>query len=147
MFYIKQFIYAFLSTVGFSILFSIPRDSILKSGVCGALGWLVYVEINNSFSSPVAGAFLGAITVSMIGEFFARYFRKPATVFIIPGIIPLVPGAGMYYTMLAIIEKDFFKSAQIGSETIFVAGSIASGIIISSSLSKLFKVQKRKTAK
>lgn len=136
MIYIKEFIYAFLSTLGFSIIFNIPKDSIIKSGLTGALGWVVYLFINIHYSSKVAGAFLGALAVGMIGEIMARLFKKPATVYIIPGIVPLVPGAGMYYTMLSVIEKNFIEAANIGSETLFIAASISSGIIISTTLNK-----------
>lgn len=106
MFIIKQLLLALTCTISFSILFNVPRDSILKSGIIGALGWVVYITINDLFSSSVGGAFIGALTIGIVGEVFARLFKKPATVFIIPGIIPLVPGATSYYTMLAIIEKD-----------------------------------------
>ncbi len=58
--------------------------------------------------------------VGTLGELFARYFKKPATVYIIPGIVPLVPGAGMYYTMLALVEKDFLLAANNGTETFFL---------------------------
>ncbi|KPU28028.1 membrane protein [Caloranaerobacter sp. TR13] len=143
MIYIKEFIYAFLSTLGFSIIFNIPKDSIIKSGITGALGWVVYLFININYSSKVAGAFLGAITVGMIGEIMARLFKKPATVYIIPGIVPLVPGAGMYYTMLSVIEKNFIQAANFGSETLFIAASISSGIIISTTLNKtIFSLKK-----
>ena len=39
---IKQFIFSFMSTIGFAILFSIPKDSIIKSGIVGAIGWIFY---------------------------------------------------------------------------------------------------------
>ena len=75
---------------------------------------------------------------------FAKYFKKPATVFIIPGIITLVPGAGMYYTMLALIKKDFHEAANTGTETIFIAAAIAIGIILSSTMSRSIKRVKNK---
>lgn len=142
MVYSKQIIYSFLSTIGFAVLFNIPKGSILMSGINGAAGWAIYMIINNIYSSPVAATFLAAITVGLIGEILAKHFKKPATVFIIPGIVPLVPGAGTYYTMLAIVEKNFLEAANIGTETLFIAGSIASGIIISSSLIKVLKKQR-----
>jgi len=144
MYFIKNFFYALLSTIGFSVLFNIPKDSVIKSGLVGALGWIINILTKGLFSSSVAGAFAGAITVGLFGEFLARYFKKPATIYIIPGIIPLVPGAGMYYTMLSIIEKDFITTANTGTETTFIAISIACGIIISSSISKMLKKYKEK---
>ncbi len=144
MFLVKNFVYALLSTIGFSILFNIPKDSVVKSGFAGAMGWIVYIVTKSMFSSPIAGAFFGAITVGITGELLAKYFKKPATIFIIPGVVPLVPGAGMYYTMLSVIEKDFVNAANIGTETIFVAAAIACGIIISSSTSRIIKRQKER---
>lgn len=147
MLYFKHFIYAFISTIGFSIIFNISRDSVVKSGLNGAIGWVIYTVLHQYFGSTIVGAFFGALSVGMLGEIFARFFKKPATIFIIPGIVPLVPGSGMYYTMLAITEKRFVDAANIGSETIFIAAAIASAIIISISLSKLFKASRRKKAK
>ncbi|WP_026893950.1 threonine/serine exporter family protein [Clostridiisalibacter paucivorans] len=145
--FIKHFILAFFSSAGFSVIFNAPRNCIIKSGLSGAFGWLVYKIINSLFFSSVAGSFLGAITVGFLGEVFARFFKKPATVFIIPGIVPLVPGAGMYYTMLAIIEKRFIDAANKGSEVLFIAAAIASGIIISSSISQILSTKKKKRKK
>lgn len=140
---IKQFIYAFFSIIGFAVLFNIPRNCIIKSGIVGSLGWLVDLQITNITASPVAGAFWGAVTVGIVGEAFARIFKKPVTIFIVPGIVPLVPGSGMYYTMLAITEKRFIDAANVGSETTFIAASIASGIIIASSLSRIYRRRKK----
>lgn len=144
MFYIKQFIFAFLSTVGFAVFFNIPKDSVLMSSLSGAIGWIVNIILKQIFPSPISGAFLAAITVGLLGEFMAKHFKKPATIFIIPGIVPLVPGAGMYYTMLAIINKDFISAANFGTESIFIALSISIGIIIPSSFIRAIAKQKLK---
>lgn len=141
---LKHFIFAFLSSIGFAILFSIPKDSILKSGFVGAFGWVIYYITSSFFNSNITGTFFAAVTAGTLGELFARYYKKPATVFIVPGIIPLVPGAGMYYTMLALVEKDFFSAANKGTETFFIAAAISIGLIISTSLSKSIKRVKNK---
>lgn len=136
---LKQFFFAFFSTIGFAILFGIPKDSIIKSGIVGALGMFVYTLIDEIFITPVAGTIFGAMTVGILGEILARHYKKPATVFIIPGIIPLVPGAGTYYTMLSVIEKNFLDTANLGTETFFIAVAIAVGLTISSTLSRSIK--------
>lgn len=133
---IKQFILAFISTVGFSILFSAPKETLPYAGFVGASGWSIYYISSNIFNSNIAGTFFAALTVGLLGEVFARLYKKPATLYITPGILPLVPGAGMYYTMFALVEKDFLLAADKGVETFFVAAAIAIGIIISSIFSK-----------
>lgn len=132
----KQALFSFLSTVGFSVLFNSPKNCIVKASICGMLGWLLKTFSAGYLNSLIGGTFIGAATVGVLGEIFAKRFKKPATVFIIPGIIPLVPGAGMYYTMLKFINNDFMETIKVGSDTIFTAISIAIAVIVASSITK-----------
>jgi uncharacterized membrane protein YjjB (DUF3815 family) len=141
---LKQLIISFLSTIGFSILFSSPKETLFHTGIAGASGWILYFITTNLFNSNIVGSFFGALTVGILGEIFARLNKKPATLYITPGIIPLVPGAGMYYTMLALIENDFTTATSNGVETFFISAAISIGIIISSVLSKSIKRVRQK---
>lgn len=141
---IKQVLLSFLSTIGFSIIFNIPKGFVIKSGFVGSIGWLVFYICNLFLKNIIISTFLAAITVGIFGEIFARHYKKPATVFIIPGIIPLVPGAGMYYTMLALVEENFYTAATKGTETFFIAAAISTGIIISTTLSTSIRRVKNK---
>lgn len=136
MHFIIQFILAYLSTLGFTILFNIPRKNILSASFIGAIGWLIYYAYNYHSSSKIIAAFWGAFVVGILGELFARIKKEPATLFIIPGIIPLVPGAGMYYTMTHIVGNDLPQAAKLGTETLLIALSIAIGLILATSISK-----------
>lgn len=136
MIYIQQLLYVFLSTIGFAVIFNSPRDTVIKSGVNGAGGWLIYMLINDVTNSPIAATFMAALTVGSLGEIFAKVFKKPSTTFTIPGMMPLVPGKGMYYTMLYLTEKNFLSAADSGSQALIVSIVIASGIIVSSSFNR-----------
>ncbi|HZK37683.1 MAG TPA: threonine/serine exporter family protein, partial [Clostridia bacterium] len=114
--YIKNFVHAYMSTVGFAIIFNAPKNTLLKSGFAGGLGWTVYTLAMNISDSVVISTFIAAMTVALIGEYLAITDGNPITVYIIPGIIPLVPGFGLYYTMLSVVEKQFDKVADYGSE-------------------------------
>lgn len=132
-------VYAFLCTIGFAVLFNIPRKNILQSGVAGALGWMSYVFVKESLQSAVFPAFLGAFVVGLAGEVFARIYKEPGTLFVVPGIIPLVPGYGLYFAMLKTIQKDYASAIESGVETILVAIAIASAIIASTSIGRILK--------
>lgn len=132
-----QFFVAFISIIGFAILFNIPKNALFKTAFAGAMGWITFIVFQNQFDSTVLASFMGACVVAAISEIFARAFKETVTVFVIPGILPLVPGAGMYYTMLAILQKDFSKSALVGTETLFIAGSISAGILVISSFTRI----------
>lgn len=141
---IWAFLFAFCSTMGFGILFHVPRKHIVTAGLAGALGWLTYTYFTDSGSSSILACFAGSCVVALISELFSRAFKDAATIFIIPGILPLVPGAGMYYTMLAILEGNIEKTASVGTETIMMAGAIAVALLVVSSIIKLIALLGRK---
>lgn len=128
--YIKDFFYAYLSTIGFAVLFNAPTSTFTKSGLAGGLGWVIYAFAKKLSNSVIVSAFLASIVIALIGELFAIMDKNPITVYIIPGIIPLVPGFGLYYTMLSIVEGKFDKAAAHGSETLLISIAIASALVI-----------------
>ncbi len=70
------------------------------------------------------------MSIALIGEYLAFIDKNPVTVYIIPGIIPLVPGSGLYHTMLSIMEKQFDGVAEYGSETLMISMAIAGALVI-----------------
>jgi uncharacterized membrane protein YjjB (DUF3815 family) len=135
--YIKAFIFATMCVIGFGFIFNIPRRVLLHTGVAGALGWVGYSYFLTTLSSTIGAALIGALIVGLLGEILARTMKMPATTFIIPGIIPLVPGYGLYYSMLKIIEANYQEALNVGFESLLIALGIAAGIIIATSMGKL----------
>lgn len=131
------FLFAFCSTVGFCILFHVPKKHILSASFVGACGWLTYSYFIESGAGNIAACFAGSCVVALFSELFSRAFKDAATIFIIPGILPLVPGANMYYTMLAILEGNSQETAAIGTETLLMAGAIAVALLAVASVIKL----------
>ena len=67
------------------------------------------------------------------------------TIFIIPGILCLVPGAKIFYTMEALLRNDVQDMAQIGVETLMMAGAIALGLLVMGAIIKVFRAIVSKT--
>lgn len=134
-----HFLLSFLGTMGFSIIFNVPRKSLFYCGLCGAMGWTLYKILSNLGSSPVNANLIASICVASVGEVLARINKTPVTVFVIPGIICLVPGYGVYRTMFSLIQDDFSAGLEIGFQTLFVAGSIATGVILISTVARIIK--------
>lgn len=139
---ILSFIYAFFATIGFSVLFNIPRNEMIYAGICGGLGWLAHDMMGNLGISIILTSFVGAMIVGVLSEIFAKLRKKPATIFVVPGIIPLVPGYGLYFSMLKIIEENYEEASKVGFETIIVAIVIASAIIISTTIGRLLRMKR-----
>lgn len=131
---ISQGIYSFLCVVGFSIIFNLPKRLIFLASINGMLGWIVYALIKETSLAFIIAPLIGSLFVGIFGEFSAIYKKQPATIFIIPGIIPFVPGYEIYNTMLFVIENDFANATISGFKSFFIAISIACGVVIATSL-------------
>lgn len=131
---IVQFIVCFLAIISFAILFSAPKRQLIYCGLTGAAGWLVYLYLIEN-NAGIAVANLGAsFTLTLMSRIFAAMERHPVTVYLLAGIFPLVPGAGIYYTSYYFINHEMENFASKGAETLIIAGSIVFGIVFGSSL-------------
>lgn len=132
--YITNFIYASLSTIGFAVLFNAPKSSFIKSGFAGGLGWIIYIFANKLSGSVIFASFVASFMIALIGEIFAIIDKNPITVYIIPGITPLVPGFSLYNTMRAIVDRKFDLAANHGTEALLISIAIAGALVIVLSL-------------
>lgn len=139
MYIIIQGIYALFCVIGFSIIFNLPRKLLPYAGITGMIGWMVYVSLQSLTDNFILPAVVGSITVGLMGEIFAALKKHPSTMFTIPGIIPFVPGYGIYYTMLYIVQKDFDQAMTTGAQSLFVAISIACGIVLATSFMRMIR--------
>lgn len=136
---ISQVICAFIATLGFGILFNVRNKNLFYASLGGALGWLTYLISMNINTSPMLSTFVASLIISIYAEIFSRVLKNPVTMFLICALIPLVPGSGMYYTILAAVQGDIMQSLNNGIETLSIAGTIALGIITVSTLSRLIQ--------
>ena len=102
---ISQFVLALFATMGFAVIFRVPARHI------------------------PACVIVGACMVGLCSAVSAHIFKEAMTIFIIPGILCLVPGANIFYTMEALLRSDIEKMAEVGIQTILMAGAIAMGLL------------------
>lgn len=128
---------ALLATLGFGILFNIRGKNLFYAALGGALGWFVYsLLIHNNFTST-SSLFISSVIFSIYSEVLARKEKTPVTTFVICALIPLVPGSGMYYTMLEAITGQASEALQLAITTLSNAGALALGVIFVSSITRL----------
>ena len=126
---IGQVLAAAVGTIAFSVLFSVPRVYYPYCGLIGGAGWVIYCLLITSASSPEA-TFFAAIAVILLSRLFAVWERCPVTLFLIPGIFPLVPGAGVYWTAYYIVTDKLGLASETGFMALKVAVAIVLGIVL-----------------
>lgn len=121
---------SFIAIIGFAVLVETPRKYVLQAGIAGACGGGVYFFSTRCGLDVVMSSFLSALAISLLAHILARVFKAPVTVFLIAGILPTVPGAGMYRTVYYIIADDRTHAAYYLVQTLEIAGVIALAIFI-----------------
>lgn len=134
---------SFLATLGFGILFNIKGKKLFFAALGGGISWFFYSSSLKFNFSELASLFISALIFSSYCEIFARILKTPVTTLVICSLIPLVPGGGMYYTMLEAVNGNVSKSLDLGLNTLASAGTLALGIIFISTITKLITTHKR----
>ena len=138
--YPVQIAAAILGTVGFAVLFGTPRRSYWICGLVGAAGWVVYLLLlrlagtdGMPLFSPVLAVFFASFMVAVASQMAARLCKCAATVYLICGIIPLVPGGGIFWTAYYLVNEQFSMAFSAGFLALKLTVAIALGIILASS--------------
>ena len=72
----------------------------------------------------------------------ARVRKCPAIAYLVVAIFPLIPGAGVYYTMNYAVQGQMETFASSGMHTAAIAGIIAVGILLASTAVRIWNVWK-----
>lgn len=139
-----EIIYSFIGSLCFGVIFNIKGKKLFFAALGGGISQTAYVCLGLVFESDITTYFFATIIIAVYSEIFARLQKSPATIFLVPAIIPLVPGSLVYYSMEKVILGDTPEFVNLLLETLAIAGALAMGILIVSSINKLLRVAKNK---
>ena len=134
---ILQVLCAGLGTWGFALLFHVQRKHILTASLGGALSWLCYLISEGLGADVFLSTLLASLVICLWSEGMARIKKAPANVFLIPGIIPLLPGGHLYYAMQGIVFSDQQIFLEHGMTVALIAVGIAGGILAASEIVRI----------
>lgn len=124
---------AFLGTMAFAAQFHVPTRYFLPCACAGALGWLVYRLLFLAQVGEMLAFGVAALLLTLLSRMLAVLLRVPVSIFLIPGIFPLVPGAGMFYLGYHLINQTH-QLPSVAGQVLLTAGAIAVGITIGSAM-------------
>ncbi|MBQ3860184.1 MAG: threonine/serine exporter family protein [Clostridia bacterium] len=134
---------AAFSCLGFCLLYNIRTFGMFICMAGGALGWGVYLAAGRFGAKGLLCNFLAAAAISLYAEIMARIRKFPSFSYLVIALLPLVPGAGVYYTVEYLLQEDASMSLRQGTETAAIAGLLAVGIMMVSSVFRMIGVAKQ----
>ena len=135
---IYQRLMSFFACVCFSVVFQVKGKHIFFAGFGGLISWLIYLLAATPFpDSDIPRYFIATVIITIYSEICARVLRSPVTVFLAISLLPLVPGNGIYQTMVYCIKGDSVMALRQCIFTVGIAGALAIGIVVVSSIVQL----------
>ena len=141
-----QILFAALACCGYCILFNIRTPGMFICMAGGGLGWAAYLLAERISSSALFAYFAAAASISLYAEIMARIRKFPAFSYLVIALLPLVPGAGVYYTVEYLLQGSEMLSVGQGVRTAAAAGLIAVGMLVVSSLFRMAGVARQQRA-
>ena len=133
-----QCILCFIGCIGFSILFNIHDLGLMICPLGAAVVWAVFCITEGLTESGIMGYFWGAVAASAYAEIMARIRKFPAITYLVISIFPLIPGSGVYYTMNYAVRGEMEQFASQGMYTAAIAGIMAVGILLVSTVVRVY---------
>ena len=131
---VKQVFMALLSSISFAIIFNLHGKRMMLAGIGGMLGWIVYLILLHFTNMEVASYGMATVVTTLYSQAIARIVKSPTTLFLVPTVVPILPGGFLYYTMLYAVEGNWVGFLEKGILTLSTAAAIAVGMLVGSSL-------------
>lgn len=130
---------AAIGTVGFALMLRLRHDRLPIIAISTAACYSIYLLALHFNLADFIANFIAALFAAAASEFLATHIKAPVTVFLIPTILPLVPGAHLYYTIEAFFQSDFSKAIFHFAATGRTIGAILLGIITVNTIIKCMR--------
>jgi uncharacterized membrane protein YjjB (DUF3815 family) len=119
---------SFVATFGFAVLYNVPRKALLPCSAIGMGGYLLKICSQALGTTEAIAIFLGALFLGIVGAIPAKRMHLPMVLFVITGIIPIVPGTAVYQTVVIFNQGDILGGLQNAIDAAFGIGAIAAGV-------------------
>lgn len=127
---LTQLVTAYIGSLGFALMFGMQKKYLAASSLGGMITWGIYMAMNAWLSMSFLACLAASSFAIVYSEVLARIYKTPATMFIMPSVVPLVPGGPLYYAMSEAVRGNMQQAESYGRETLLFALAIASGICL-----------------
>ena len=140
--WIGHFIAGFFVVICLAIEQCTPPKTIIVCGIIGAFSYIVCKFMVGCVPFMPAAYFVGALVMSVSCEWMARKMKLPATVFLVSAIMVLVPGKGLFDSMLYLASGMYSLLAKSGADTLVQMIAMSMAIALSTFCSRSISAKK-----
>jgi uncharacterized membrane protein YjjP (DUF1212 family) len=112
----------------FAVLFKADARDYPLVMASAALGYVVTRFGGQAFGSE-AGVFLAGMTMTALGNAYARWANRPGALIRVPGIILLVPGSVGFRSLTFVLERDVALGLDTGFLLVTLLVALVAGLL------------------
>lgn len=118
---------SFIGCLGFAVLFNVRGGKVFLAALGGGISWALFLVMAPWLPNIPYRYFICACFIASYAEVLARILKTPATTFLIPSMIPHIPGSSLYETMRFALYKEWMDCLSQAFYTIKLALALALG--------------------
>ncbi|MCV9885699.1 threonine/serine exporter family protein [Metabacillus halosaccharovorans] len=141
---IEQVFTSFVASAAFGIIFNAPVKALLRAGLVGMIGWMIYISLYDYSNDSVVSTLIASFFIAIISQFYAKRHKTPVIIFNVSGIIPLVPGGLAYDAMRQVVENHYNEAIALAAKAFMISGSIAIGLVLSEVMNQIIRKVKNR---
>ena len=98
---------AFISSMGFALMFNMPKKWLIPASMGGLGSWAVYLFCQVFMGEVV---FVPCLIASVFSAIYAwtlsQFSEAPFSMYFMIAVVPLIPGSGLYYTIFNLAQGN-----------------------------------------
>ncbi|MFZ0370090.1 MAG: threonine/serine exporter family protein, partial [Halobacillus sp.] len=75
--WIEYAIASFFASAAFGIIYQAPRNTIIKCGLVGMIGWVIYISLVWAGVDSVPATLIASFVIAMVSQMLARIYKTP----------------------------------------------------------------------
>lgn len=140
---VLQCVFSVLACYGFVIIFNIHGFGNLLCALGGGITWAAYCIVLALGGDELIGYFIATVVAAVYAEIMARVRKYPAISYLISSLLPLIPGAAIYYAAQEAFQGNSAGFVSHSTRALAIAGIMSVGILLVVSLTKAWSGRKR----
>ncbi len=122
-----------------SIALEASKEDLPINAMLGSICWATYLYALQTFDNSLLSVFLASFLISFLSIYLTRRIGKPLQVYLIAGIIPLLPGLNIFYMVFGFVNQDSKAIIENATLTIQILAIIVLSLVFASSITRLLK--------
>lgn len=138
-----QCVFSVAACYGFVIIFNIHGFGNLLCALGGGITWAAYCTALSLGCHELLGCFAATVVAAVFAEIMARVRKYPAISYLISSLLPLIPGAAIYYAAQEAFQGNSAGFLSHSTRALAIAGVMSVGILLVVSLTKAWTSRKQ----